>query len=152
MSECTAGLFLPTKNTFQIFMTSYHTTSCNILTSREAVDFTDTKSPTKPSKGTIEKLQNKQSLKRFQTSYAGFQIQGRVKLHLCDTQPHTLLLGLTSVMTLHKRFTFTNDKLSQVQQHSQRSVTAHRPARECPVFPLLLKLSLNLPKKLILVQ
>ena len=42
-------------------------------------------------------------------------MQVSIKLHLCDTQLHTLLLDLTSAMTLHKRFT---ENVSQIQKHS----------------------------------
>jgi len=76
----------------------------NILASRKAAHFTKKNSLTELSNRTTGELQNKQTLKKglFQGSYVGFQIQVSIKLHLCDTQLHTVLLDLTSVMTLHK--------------------------------------------------
>lgn len=72
----------------------------NILTSRKAIHFTEKNYLDNLSARTIEKRQNKQTLKKgvFQTGYVGFQIQVRIKLHLRDT----LLLDSSPAMTLQK--------------------------------------------------
>lgn len=89
-----------------------HFMEFNILTSRKAIHFTEKNYLDNLSARTIEKRQNKQTLKKglFQTGYIGFQIQVSIELHLCDT----LLLDSTPAMTLQKWFT---ENPSQTQSH-----------------------------------